>query len=338
MQKTLLKTLACIAISTMATLSAASDSQARPLEGLTLSAAQEDDFFKFFHLKEKNKEERDNLNTFYFAPESRNDILLSVDADKQGKILQMSIVVGRDFIDNPKTNIFARDIVKSFIDAATPLKDVSQTKALVNEIFFRGTQLSATEAKNVKYKGKQMPGGTKLYKVGEGDLKAGDVAVVMSGDVPPVADKPSDAFATFNGSLERCEQILPSAKLVMMNHSFSTGKFLEVRVDVNTVKKEPKFEVVFPGQSKPTSITSGEARQESKPGGDAQPNAEAPIKPAESAEPGQPGIGTSGSSESSQGVTRNQGAESVSIDKADENQKKTTDMPPVDESKPESTK
>lgn len=248
MRKPILLKGACAAISFVIAASATTPSDARSLEGAKLSAATDEDFFVFFHLKEKTSEDRgSNLVTHYFEPDSRSDILVSVDADKTGKILQMGLMVGRDFIDDPKTNVFARDIVKSFIDAATPARDAKETEGVVNEIFFRGTPLNPAEVKNIQFKGKPMPKDTKLLKVGEGDLKAGDVAIMMSGSVPVLPAEMSDVFKTFNGSLDTCEQHLTDgASLVMKNHTVPKGRFLEVRIDVKGVNKPRLVEVVYP--------------------------------------------------------------------------------------------
>lgn len=223
---------------------------ARSLEGEQLDTAVKDDFFSFFHLNLKNKEDRDNLSTYYYQP-ARDDIIVSVDTDKKGKILQMGLIIGRAFIDDPKTNVFARDIVKSFIDAATPASDAPETESVVNEIFFRHTPLTPTKVQKVTYKGEEdaLPKETSLLKVGDGELKKGDVAIMMNGPVPTLPEKVSDAYKAFDGSVENAEQKLTNGTLVMKNHTTPKGKMLEVRVDVKGVKKVPKFEVV-PAESK----------------------------------------------------------------------------------------
>jgi len=223
------------------------------LQGQPLESAVNTDFFTFFHLKERARDEGDQLVTHYFRPQSRNDLVVCVDADKSGKILQMSLIVGREFVDDAHTKVFARDIVKSFIEVATPPDDASETAPLVNEIFFRGTQLTPTKVENVKYNGvdEKMGGDRSLIKVGTGEVKKGDVAIMMSGKVPQLPEKTSDGFRVFEGEVDNYDLPIKGAHVVMKNHDTPKGKFLEVRVDVNSVKKTPKFEVI--GDDEPSA-------------------------------------------------------------------------------------
>ena len=216
------------------------------IQGQALRDATQRDFFTFFHLKERAIDERDDLATHYFRPGSRNDVVVCVDTDKQNKILQMSMVVGRDFIDDPKTNIFARDLVKSFLEVASPNAVPSETRDLVNEIFFRGTVLTPSSAQNVQSKGKTTPLGSdgKVVKVGEGELEKDDVAIVMSGQVPKLPEKPSDSYRAFLGEIPSSDVPITGGRVVMKNHEVSKTKLLEVRVDMNSVKKAPKLQFI----------------------------------------------------------------------------------------------
>jgi hypothetical protein len=216
------------------------------LQGQQLDAAIKEDFFTFFHMKERAIDERDDLATHYFRPGSRGDVVVCVDTDKSGKILQMSLVVGREFIDDPKTNVFARDLVKSFIEVATPPGQTKETSDLVNEIFFRGSELTPTKVEKVNYNGKEVPMGTdgSLVKVGKGAPQKGDVAIMMNGQIPKLPAKESEAYKAFLGTVVNSDTPITGAHVILKNHTFEKGKLLEVRVDVNTVKKTPKFEVV----------------------------------------------------------------------------------------------
>lgn len=218
------------------------------LPGTLLDEAQKEDFFQFFHLKKRAIDERDDLATHYFRPPLRDDVVVCVDTDKAGKILQMSLIVGREFIDEPTTNIFARDLVKSFIEAATPLAGAADTSSVVNEIFLRGTQLATTDAKTIETPGgkKEELGNNKgLIKVGTGELKKGDTAILLNGKkLPKIPEKISDSFRAFEGTIENADTPITGARLVLKNHEVAKGRFLEVRVDLDTVKKLPKLEVV----------------------------------------------------------------------------------------------
>ncbi len=179
-------------------------------------------------------------------PRAQDLILVSVDVNKHGKILQMGLLINRSFIENPETKVMARDLVKSFIDAATPAADAHETESVVEEILFRHLQVTPTKVQQIILKGDKepLPKGTNLLKFGDGDVKAGDSAIVMNGPVPTLPEKVSDAFNVFNGTAEDCEQKLTHGTLVLRNHDTPKGKMLEVRVDVKGVKKVPKFEVV----------------------------------------------------------------------------------------------
>ncbi len=226
-------------------LSIAAPVSALSLPGHNLDSAVNEDFFTFFHLKKRAMDERDDIVTHYFRPPSRGDVVICVDTDKKGKILQMSLIVGRDFIEDPATNVFARDIVKSFIEAATPAADASSTKDLINEIFFRDTELTPNKAAKVQF---ERTGATSadanLVKVGKGELKKGDVAIVMNGDMPRLPSEISNGYKTFLGTVDDYDLTLTTSHVVMKNHDMPRGRFLEIRIDANNVKNLPKFEVV----------------------------------------------------------------------------------------------
>lgn len=216
------------------------------LQGQQLEAARKTDFFTFFHMKERAIDERDDSTTHYFRPGARGDIIFCVDTDKQGKILQMALVVGREFIDDPKTNVFARDLVKSFIEAATPTNSAAETRDLVNEIFFRGGTLTPSNDGKIVSNSKTIKVDTddKLVKVGEGSLEKGDVAILMSGGIPKLPEKESDGYLAFQGKIENFDMPITDAHVIMKNHAMHKGRLLEVRVDMNSVKKTTKLQIV----------------------------------------------------------------------------------------------
>lgn len=216
------------------------------IQGQTLGDATQRDFFTFFHLKERAIDEHDELATHYFRPGSRNDVVVCIDTDKQNKILQMSMVIGRDFIDDPKTNIFARDLVKSFLEVASPAAVPGETRDIVNEIFFRGTVLTPSTAQSVQTEDKTVPLGPdgKVVKVGEGELEKDDVAIVMSGQIPKLPEKPSDTYRAFLGEIPNSDLPIAGGHVVLKNHEVSKTKLLEVRVDMSSVTKAPKLQFI----------------------------------------------------------------------------------------------
>ncbi len=226
----------------------AASASARSLPGNLLEEAQKDDFFEFFHLRKRAIDEGDELATHYFRPPSRDDVVVCVDTDKSGTILQMSLIVGRDFIDNPKTNIFARDLVKSFIEAATPASSASETADVVSEIFLRGSGPVTIETDAVSVKNQLEPVATeskrRIVKLGEGNIKKGDLVILSDGSLPKIPEKVSDSFKAFEGKVENSDTPITGAHLIMKNHEVPKGRFLEVRIDLNSVKKGPKLEVV----------------------------------------------------------------------------------------------
>lgn len=266
MRKLSLLTLMAVAIVVFNAASAF----ALSLPGTSLDAAEKEDFFQFFHLKKRAIDERDDLATHYFRPPSRDDVVVCVDTTKSGTILQMSLIVGRDFIDNPRTNIFARDLVKSFIEAATPATSARETSDVVSEIFLRGSgpvnletdtagnhseskdpepnkmTIKNVDAKSIIYNGEKqaLDSNHRLSKIGDGDIKKGDVVILSSGSLPKIPEKVSDTFKAFEGKLENSDVPITGARLIMKNHEVPRGRFLEVRIDLNSVKKEPKLEVV----------------------------------------------------------------------------------------------
>lgn len=233
MQKLLLQTLIA---SIIAVGIGSSPAQALSLTGQQIDNAVKEDFFVFFHLRKRAIDERDNLATHYFRPSSRGDIVVCVDTDKQGKILQMSLIVGRDFVDQPETNVFARDLVKSFIEAATPPAVAEQTSGVVNEIFFRGNELTPTRIEKVTYNGKPLDEDKNLVKIGAGELKKGDRAIMIKGSPPKLPEEVSDSYRAFEGKLKNSDLKIAGAHLIMKNHEVAKGRYLEVRVDVDDVK------------------------------------------------------------------------------------------------------
>jgi hypothetical protein len=233
------------------------------VHGLPLEDATRRDFFTFFHLKERAIDEHQELATHYFRPGSRNDVVVCIDTDRENKILQMAMVVGRDFIDDPKTNIFARDLVKSFLEVATPPSVSCQTRDLVNEIFFRGTVLTPTSAKTVSSSDKTVALGAdgKVVKVGEGELKKDDVAIIMTGQIPTLPEKPSDSYRAFLGEIQNSDLSITGGHVLMKNHDVSKTKLLEIRVEMDSVKKAPRLQFVSDDTE-----DGGERKSEPDPG------------------------------------------------------------------------
>ncbi|MBX3074603.1 hypothetical protein KF913_11810 [Candidatus Obscuribacterales bacterium] len=260
-RRTVLSLLAATILFGSSSLPSSGQAVTPSIQGQILEDAIKRDFFTFFHLKERAIDEHEELATHYFRPGSRNDVVVCIDTDKQNKILQMAMVVGRDFIDDPKTNIFARDLVKSFLEVATPPSVPGDTRDLVNEIFFRGTVLTPSSAKSVTSNDQTVSLGPdgKVVKVGEGELKKDDVAIVMSGQIPKLPEKVSESYRAFLGEVQNSDLPITGGHVRLKNHDVSQTKLLEVRVDMDSVKKAPKLQFV-------SDDTEDGAETKSKPG------------------------------------------------------------------------
>ena len=100
------------------------------------------DFFSFFHLERvTGAADVDAAGAIDYRPSSgkfRPLVRLRVVTDDHGVITGMSLVLLRSFIDDPANTLFARDIAKSFLQAAPPGEDAALLADLSADIEKRG--------------------------------------------------------------------------------------------------------------------------------------------------------------------------------------------------------
>jgi hypothetical protein len=113
-----------------------------PTLGGTLAAAQESDFFGFFHWTQASREPTaDGGSDVTFKPPAESMfpdvVVLHLALDRGEAIHAMKLRVARGFIDGEQ-GIFARDVVKSFLRAAVPAGEEPAIDALATEIEVRG--------------------------------------------------------------------------------------------------------------------------------------------------------------------------------------------------------
>ena len=98
------------------------------------------DFFIFFNLVEVGKTSDPQQNdVIAFRPRGakfRELTLVHVKVDKTGLILEMTLTLGRAFLNHEADGLFARDMTKSFLLSAVPVSDLRAINDLVNEIQF----------------------------------------------------------------------------------------------------------------------------------------------------------------------------------------------------------
>ena len=118
--------------------------------------AKQTDFFKWFHLEEMGKSPAADGGTLDHAPPSAREIpsLVTVrfELASGGWLRGAELLIKRRFIEDPKDEGSARDIVKSFIAAAAMKADWNKIRRLHDEIFYLGSTkmiVSSEAAKNI---------------------------------------------------------------------------------------------------------------------------------------------------------------------------------------------
>jgi len=103
------------------------------------SARQSSDLFTFFHLTPTGPANARGVTDFRpSGPDFAQLADVAVTVDARGRITAMSLTLARSFIDSPTNGVFARDLAKSFLQAAPPPADAQQVSPLTNDII--GTQ------------------------------------------------------------------------------------------------------------------------------------------------------------------------------------------------------
>ncbi len=109
------------------------------LLGMRLSEAEKTDFFRWFHLRETNREKDTSGQTIVtFKPEGESVhefVTLKVFLKDQEKIVSIHLILSRSFADDSQMNgVLARDISKSLLLDSIPESDQQPIHDLVDAI------------------------------------------------------------------------------------------------------------------------------------------------------------------------------------------------------------
>ncbi len=194
--------------------------------GLELSDAVDRDLFSFFRFKlVALSVTSDGYTQLVFKPPKSTPFRSFVDVqlvlDEAGKIRRMTMILSRRFITDDRLGMFARDVAKSFVQAAVPNEDFESVKFLVNEIFFRQklTEVKVRSVVSESSRGdKEASGPTTVYKLGSGKLVPGDIIIMGDASkLPPLPPNPSQMYQCFAGDVDSAETQLTSTVLRMVN-------------------------------------------------------------------------------------------------------------------------
>lgn len=101
--------------------------------GARLEDAKKTDFFTFFHLEETARGPG-HVDFRPKGPMFRRHVQVRVVPGPDGTIRELHLALDRDFVDEPMSGIFARDLAKSFLRFAVPGADLPGVEALADEI------------------------------------------------------------------------------------------------------------------------------------------------------------------------------------------------------------
>jgi hypothetical protein len=125
--------------------------------GGRLEQARETNFFRWFNLQENAQQRNGAQTVITFKPggqKFRHQVTLLVTTDPQDHIQVLELVLARAFVDNPRDGIFARDLAKSFLQAAVSDRSSQGLRDLINEIqypMFHGPPvISRTAPEDIK--------------------------------------------------------------------------------------------------------------------------------------------------------------------------------------------
>lgn len=198
---TLLTALASVTI-------ACSGVQARCITGMQLNEAEKQDFFQFFRFKETDRQavSRTETMVMYSTGVGKHAVKLGVIVRKdRGDIVSMALVLPRRFVNDKKYGIFARDISKSFLQAAIPDPDADAFKPLVSEISFADQQNWKSVDVKAGEKG-QSEHDVTMLKPGTTALKKGDNVWLNVKSVPELPKQPTAGYLTYKGQKEAFEE------------------------------------------------------------------------------------------------------------------------------------
>ncbi len=155
--------------------------------GDTVAKMTASGFFNWFQLERVEETAGPGETVFRPSGEAFHALVSLVSrAEADGRLTGLSLNVARSFIDDPRQGAFARDIVKSFLEAVSG--GAAAVQPLVNEIFFR----------------------------------APTAPVLMRGAGPQLPEQPSEGFLAYTGRGSDWSMPLPGLVLTFANPSSDT--------------------------------------------------------------------------------------------------------------------
>jgi len=202
----------------------------RSLVGMTLPNAEQQDFFNWFHFKENERKAEPDQQTIvsFSTGVNKYSVQLAAIVDKSNDITAMSLVLPRDFINDPGAGVFARDIAKSFLAAAIADADLKSVQSLITEIEFGGQSLKPVQVKEAVLNGK--PVADKQLLAPSGELKVGGQAWLGAGTPPAVPAVNSGGYQAYLGKKDEFDQSFSGCSLRMSNTQFPGKLFISVNV------------------------------------------------------------------------------------------------------------
>lgn len=233
------KVFFCLVISLI--LSATATVKAQCVRGLTLDQAMQSDFFTNFGFKEAKRGETENGLTLVFMSGGNNPSNLGVYLNESNCICGMMLVLDRKYVDNIRTTLAARDLFKSFLEAAVPANERLPLLPLYNQIYFGAPGCKVVE----------LPGGvindkdgklnlvkkSRGLKIGDGPFKVGDSVLQFNGDVPKLPASPTEDYKTFLGQKESYTEKYANYEFRIRNQIVDGDGMILMNFDFPSVKK-----------------------------------------------------------------------------------------------------
>jgi len=155
--------------------------------------------------------------------------------DGEGKIMRARIHLRRRFIEDKVQGAFARDIAKTFVQAAVPEDEFEKVRPITNEIFFRQEITRVpdikveTDDKDKKKEETSAP--TTIFKLGSGKLREGDIIIMgEGGELPELPKKTSDLYKAFIGTNKVSRLALNDSVLKFSNQKLDGEETLVISI------------------------------------------------------------------------------------------------------------
>jgi hypothetical protein len=172
------------------------------LLGTDLSRARlQADYFRFFNLEPigptQHLENGEQLLAFKPSGAAFRDLVtIYVRTDPKGLISMFRVVIARSFLDDPRSGVYARDLIKSSLMDCVNESDAGNLKELADEIQFR-------------------------------DLKG---PLLVRSKLPTLPAMPSAAYLVVNGTTSAWETKLSSSKIKLTNETEENRPALVIEI------------------------------------------------------------------------------------------------------------